>query len=128
MKEFENNAYFWQKVDATYLSGDFKLIYKKGSEHPKQAGLIFPADYGHIKALDSDDEVMIKVFKGSGSKRVESIVVCANILDKELNVIGLVGLSEAEEEDVLHFLNQNDFQKSIIIRRGKDIPAWAVVE
>ena len=33
MKEFENNAYFWQKVDTLYSSGDFKVTNKEGSNH-----------------------------------------------------------------------------------------------
>ena len=28
-KEFENNAYFWQKIDAAFISGDYKKVYEK---------------------------------------------------------------------------------------------------
>lgn len=125
MKEFENNAYFWQKVDSAYLSGDFKTIYKKGDVHPSHQDLVFPADYGHIN--NGGEDTAMRIFKGKGSK-AQSVVICANLLDKDLTAIVLVGLSETEEEDVLKFLNSTEFQKTIIIRRGKDIPSWAVVE
>lgn len=128
MKELENNAYFWQKLDALYLSGDFKIIYKKGSKHPKIHGLVFPCDYGHIETLSGDGQTSLKIMKGANTNKVQAIVVCANLLDKDVNVLALVGLNEKQEEEVLSFLNQNDFQKTVIVRRGKDIPNWAIVE
>ena len=128
MKELENNAYFWQKLDALYLSGDFKIIYKKGAKHPKIHGLVFPCDYGHIETLSGDGQTSLKIMKGANTNKVQAIVVYANLLDKDVNVLALVGLNEKQEEEVLSFLNQNDFQKTVIVRRGKDIPNWAIVE
>lgn len=128
MKELENNAYFWQKLDALFLSGDFKVMYKKGSKHPKIHGLVFPCDYGHIETLTGEGQTSMRVMKSSASNKVQAIVVCANLLDKDVNVVALVGLDEKEEEAVLSFLNQNDFQKTVIVRRGKEVPDWAIVE
>lgn len=128
MKELENNAYFWQKLDALYLSGDFKCLYKKGENHPKFHSLVFPCDYGHIETIAGDSQTSLKVLKGASSNKVQAMVICANLLDKDVNVLALVGLSEEEEEGVLTFLNQNDFQKTVIVRRGKDVPNWAIVE
>lgn len=128
MKELENNAYFWQKLDALFLSGDFKVIYKKGDEYPKIRGLVFPCDYGHIETLTGEGQTSLRVFKGANSNKVQAVVVSANLLDKDASVIAFVGLTDEEEETVLSFLNQNDFQKTIVVRRGKEIPDWAVVE
>ena len=127
VKEFENNAYFWQKVDAAYISGDYKTIYKKGTKHPNYPGLIFPADYGHISTNDDKLSAM-KAFKGEYNDKIEAIVVCANLLEKDLSAIVLIGLNEEEIEAVLRFLNSTEFQKAIIFRRGKEIPSWAIVE
>ena len=63
--------------------------------------------------------------KGKGTS-IDSVVICANILDKNLNVIALVGIEDEELNNVLEFLNSNDYQKTILVRRGKDIPDWAV--
>lgn len=128
MKEFENNAYFWQKVDTLYSFGDFKLVNKKGSKHLKYPSLKFPFDFGYIKTLDTDEENSMEVFKGDKSKKVEAIILCADILQKHFEVKVLVGLNEADQLEVLHFLNQTEFQKTVIIRRGKEIPSWAIVE
>ena len=126
MKEFQNNAYFWQKVDAAYMSGDYTTVYKKGTDHPAYPGLVFPCDYGHINSGDGDTSM--KAFKGTKNKKVEAIVVCANLLEKELNAILLIGLNEEEEIEVMKFLNSNEFQKAVILRRGNEIPPWAIIE
>lgn len=69
MKEFENNAYFWQKVDTLYSSGDFKLTNKKGSTHNIYPSLTYPCDYGYVKTLNSSNEMPMEVFKnGKGGK------------------------------------------------------------
>lgn len=126
MKEFENNAYFWQKVDTLFSSGDLKITNKKGSSHKSYPSLSYPCDYGYVKTLDSDTP--IEVFKSVNSNKVEAIALCADILNKRFEVKALVGLSEEEEESVLHFLNCTDYQKSVLVRRGKQIPSWSETE
>lgn len=129
MKEFENNAYFWQKLDALYLSGDFKIIYRKGQVHPRFPELIFPCDYGHIETIKKENEnaMSVRVLKGSGSS-VDGLVVVANVLDKEIEPILLVGLTEQENDEVLEFLNYHEHLKTVVIRRGNGVPDWAIQE
>ena len=126
MNEFENNAYFWQKVDTLYSSGDFKITCPKGSIHKDYPSLKYPCDYGVVKTLDSDTPM--EVFKSNSSKKVEGIALCADIVNKRFEVKTLVGLSEEETEAVLHFLNCTDYQKSVFIKRGKKIPTWSETE
>lgn len=126
-KDFENNAYFWQKVDAAYISGDFKIKYKRGSKHPAYSGLKFPVDYGHVSASD-DNKSIIKAFKSSHGNIVDAVVICANLIEKDLSAIALIGLDEKETLEVLQFLNKTDLQKAVIIKRGNNIPSWAEVE
>ncbi len=128
MNEFENNAYFWQKVDTLYSSGDFELVKKKGSKHDEHPSLTYPCDYGYVRTLNSDSEIPIEVYKSNNGKKVDAIVLCADILDKRFEVKTLVGLNEDEENAVLHFLNCTDYQKSVLIRRGKSIPIWGETE
>ena len=128
MKEFENNAYFWQKVDTLYNFGDLKIVVKKGTPHEKYPALIYPCDYGYVKTLDSDEEVSMEVYRGSKGRRIDALVICVDILMKHFEVKALLGLSEEEQEEVLRFLNQMDFQKTLVVRRGRDIPSWAVNE
>ena len=67
------------------------------------------------------------MFRGSlDSSAVEALVVCVDILKKDIEVKLLVGCTDEEELSILEFLNQTDFQKSVILRRGNDLPDWAV--
>lgn len=128
MKEFENNAYFWQKVDTLYSYGDFKLTNKKGTAHKNYPSLTYPVDFGYIKTIAQDADHPMEVFKADGGKRVDAIAVCADIISKNFELKALVGLNEEQIEEVLHFLNCTDLQKSVLIRRGKNIPSWAETE
>jgi len=128
MKEFENNAYFWQKVDTLYSSGDFKLKHAKGTPHKHYPSLLYPCDFGYVQTLDNDVETPMEVFKVEGGKKVDAITLCADILTKRFEVKALVGLTDEQMEEVLHFLNCTDYQKSVLIKRGKSIPNWSETE
>lgn len=128
MNEFENNAYFWQKVDTLYSSGDFKITNKKGTIHKNYPSLKYPCDFGYVKTINSDSDTPIEVFKSNGGKKVSAIALCADILNKKFEVKALVGLNDEELEAVLHFLNCTDYQKSVLIKRGKEIPSWGETE
>ena len=128
MKEFENSAYFWQKVDTLYSSGDFKVTNRKGSLHKMYPSLCYPCDFGYVKTLDSESDTTMEVFKSEQGKRVDALILCADIIDKRFEVKALVGLNDDECEEVLRFLNCTDYQKSVLLKRGKIIPAWAETE
>lgn len=125
MVEFENNAYFWQKVDTLFLSGNLDLTKKKGDVHPEFKNMVYPTDYGHLGEVKSAGELGISIYAGSGNRRqVTALIIAADILTKELDVKMLIGCNDEETEDVLRFLNQTDFQKTVLMRRGSIVPSW----
>lgn len=128
MKEFENSAYFWQKVDTLYSSGDFRLLHKKGDMHKAYPSLTYPCDYGYIETLATDSDMPMEVFKVNGGTGVDALILCADIINKRFEVKALVGLDEEQCEEVLHFLNCTDYQKSVLLRRGRQIPSWSETE
>ena len=101
---------------------------KKGTAHKNYPSLKYPVDYGFVRTISTDADSPMEVFKAEGGKRVEAIAVCADIISKSFEVKALVGLNDEQIEEVLHFLNCTDFQKSVLIRRGKSIPSWAETE
>ncbi|MBO7703861.1 MAG: Inorganic pyrophosphatase [Solobacterium sp.] len=124
MAQYENNAYFWQKLNTLYLSGTIKKARKKGETHPEFPNLIYPVDYAHLSDTNGLPEG-VSVYLGSLSHyTITGIVVAADILKKTLDVKILAGCTEQEEKDVLHFLNQTDYQKTVLIRKGNEIPSW----
>lgn len=126
MKNYENNAFFWQKVDSLYLSGTRKIIKKKGEVHDTFKNLVYPLDYARIEDMKSVSGHGVAVYLGSENRnKVSALVIAADILEKELDVKVLAGCTEEEIEEVLRYLNQTEFQKTVLIKRGIEIPDWS---
>lgn len=128
MASYENNAFFWQKLDTLFLSSGFSIARKKGDIHPNFANLIYPVDYGHVDDTKSISGEGVSLYAGSLNRnKITAVIVAADILAKELDVKLLVGCTDEEVEEVLRFLNQTDYQKTVLIRRGdsSSIPTWA---
>ena len=86
-------------------------------------------EYGHLEDTISTSSSGISVYLGTQSKsKVTGVVVAADILIKTIDIKILVGCNEQETYEVLHFLNQTDFQKTIFIRRGNAIPNWGLTD
>lgn len=129
MAAVENNAFFWQKIDTLYLSSKLEKIREKGEKHPEYGNLVYPVEYGRLKDTHTPDNEGIMVFKGSEkSNSVVAIIIAADILKKDLEAKLLVGCSQEEEDHILRFLNQTDYQKTILVRRGQEIPSWGLTD
>lgn len=128
MSDFTNNAFFWQKVDTIFFSNRFIITKNKNDRHDVYPNLIYPVEYGYLEDTCKPGNE-ISVYKGTkGSAIVDTLVVTADILNKDIEIKLLVGCTEEEEQQILHFLNQTDFQKSVLIRRGDEIPSWALTD
>ncbi len=124
MAEYENNAFFWQKLDTLYLSSNLTMTKRKGEVHDQFANLVYPVDYGRLEDTNGIVDG-VSVYIGSKSKSsITALVVAADILKKTLDVKILAGCTEEEVDDVLRYLNQTEFQKTVLIRRGNSIPSW----
>lgn len=124
MDNLLNNGYFWQKLDSLILSTNVIISQPKDSRHPKYPNMVYPVDYGYL-----EDTKEIKVFKGSEKRsKVDAVMVVADILKRDLDVKLMWGCNKEEEEEILRFINQTDYQKGILIRRGSEIPDWAITD
>ncbi|PKM64895.1 MAG: Inorganic pyrophosphatase [Firmicutes bacterium HGW-Firmicutes-20] len=129
MNGIENNAYFWQKLDTLFFSSKLVISRNKGDVHPKYHNLVYPVSYGYLEDTFNQEQEGIAVYRGSGlASSISTIVIAADILKKDIDVKLLVGCTQAEEEEILRFLNQTDFQKTILVRRGNTVPNWATTE
>lgn len=124
MQELLNNGYFWQKIDSIVSSSAYEITQEQGSHHPEYLNMVYPVSYGYFKDTDN-----IKFFKGSeGYKPVEAIMIVADILKRDLEVKVLWGCTQDEVERILQFINQTDYQKGILVRRGNELPEWAITD
>ena len=120
----ENNVFFWQKLDTMIMSGNYEKKFNKNEQHKKYPNLIYPLEFGYISSEMGDSKTAC--YKGSSGDECNSIIVSADILDGICIVQLLIGVSEKEEEDILIFLNQTQFQKTILVRRSNHIPSWSI--
>jgi len=129
MSQLENNAFFWQKLDTLYFSSSIIITQPAGSAHPQYGNLIYPVNYGYLSDTISQDETGISIYKGTlSANQVNTILVAADILKKDIEVKLLVGCSVQEEDAILRFTNQTDFQKTVLLRRGTEVPSWGFSE
>lgn len=129
MQELENNAFFWQKVDTLILSSSIKLSHPKGSAHPEYPAMIYPVDYGYLTDTTSTDSDPVHVYRGTKPlAQVNALVVSTDILKKDCVAKLLIGCTEEEMALIMRFMNQTEFQKTILVRRGNHVPAWASEE
>lgn len=126
MNTLENNAFFWQKLDTLFLSSKLVVDRPRATCHYKYSNLVYPVDYGYLSDTNGSDQAPVDVFKGTiKSNLVGAIVISADILKKDCEVKLLIGCTPEEEQEVLVFLNQTEFQKAIMVRRGNEVPEWA---
>ena len=65
------------------------------------------------------------MFKGTSTNTVvDTLIIAADILKKDIETKLLLSCTKQEELEILEFLNQSDFQKTIVIRRTNYIPSW----
>lgn len=126
MQELLNNALFWQKIDSLVYSSEIVIDRAKNTRHPMYHNLVYPVDYGYLKDTVSSDGQGVDIFVGSMHNRnIQGLIVACDILKKDIEIKLLYGCSESEEREILYFLNQTDFQKTILVRKGNEFPAWA---
>ena len=124
--ELCNNALFWQKIDTLFFSSEVVIERPKKTTHPLYANMVYPVDYGYLKDTGAVDNAGVDVFVGSEkSHSIEHIIVAADILKKDIEIKILYGCNEEEIAKILSFMNQTDFQKTILIKKGSEIPHWA---
>lgn len=123
MRIFENNAYFWQKIDTLNLSSQLVVKKEKGDSHHKHKELIYPLKLCSLE-IDNQDYNQLLAYVGSGGNEINAMVISTDILDKKIEVRLLIGVTLEEEEELMRFLDQTEFQKSILVRRENVIPYW----
>ena len=70
-------------------------------------------------------------------QKIDSLVLSTHVVisqeqgthhPKYLEVKLLLGCTPEEELEILRFINQTDYQKGILVRRGTELPDWAMTD
>ena len=129
MNAYENNAFFWQKLDTLYLSSRLVVDRPKGTCHYKFSNLIYPVDYGYLNDTSGSDQAPIDVFRGSNNTTlVQSVAVCADILKKDCEIKLLIDqlhnqkytFEELEKEGIRRVYDWEQI-RSILIKESEEV-------
>lgn len=117
--EYKNNAFFWQKVDS--------LIYSSEPELETRVVINkFNFKTGYFKSESNNEEKNLEFILGNHEqKKVDYLLIIADILKKKIRFKLLIGCFEDEAEALLISHNETDAQKAVLIKRGSEIPKWS---
>ena len=73
--------------------------------------------------IPEEKEMLAEIIKFYNKTADEIMTPRLDMEDIEIKII--LGCTSSEEEAILRFMNQTDFQKTIVVRRGNEIPAWS---
>ncbi|MEA4890374.1 MAG: inorganic pyrophosphatase [Clostridiaceae bacterium] len=115
----QNSDGFWQAVDALIAQSEIVIDRPKGTKHPR-FDFIYPLDYGYLEGTASPDGGGIDVWRGSLSGKVCDAIICTvDLLKKDSEIKIMIDCTEAEKAVAMHFHNDSEYMKGVMIRREK---------
>lgn len=108
---------FFLMVDR--IVGESKIVIDrpKGTRHPKIESIVYPLDYGYLEDTTSMDGGGIDLYKGTNGEVIDAVILTVDLIKRDSEVKILIGCSETEKLLALHFHNDNEYMKGILIRR-----------
>jgi inorganic pyrophosphatase len=115
----EYDKLFWEYLDKIVKFNEIIIDRPKGTKHPKYEKMVYIVDYGYIKNTKSMDGGGIDVFVCSDlNKDLDAIICIIDLLKKDSEIKLLLGCSENEKLDIYNFLNNSEYMKAIMVKRG----------
>jgi inorganic pyrophosphatase len=109
---------FWDKFESLVTNSEIIIDRPKGTAHPKYPAMIYPFDYGYLKDTSGGDGNEIDVWHGSKNENSLDAIVCTvDILKKDSEIKLLIGCTEAEQNEIVSFLNESQFMSAILVER-----------
>lgn len=112
------NPAFWQVLDELIAKSEIAIDRPKGTPHPRYPDLIYGVDYGYLEGTRSMDGGGIDVWRGtSADAELTAIMVTVDLVKRDSEIKLLIGMTEDEISYVVHFHNDSDQMKGLLIRR-----------
>jgi inorganic pyrophosphatase len=82
--------------------------------------MVYPLDYGCLNGTRSMDGGGIDIWRGSLSSPVCDTIICiVDLFKRDSEIKILLGCTEEEKSAILHFHNDSEFMKGLMIHRAK---------
>ncbi len=110
---------FWAILDQL-AEGEIVIDRPRGSEHPRQPGMIYPLDYGYLAGTTASDGDGIDVWLGSLAERGVTGVACtADAAKRDAEIKLLLGCTAEEMAAVQRFLNSHGLGCTVLSRPSR---------
>lgn len=114
----DRNAAFWTALVTLAAESEIVIDRPKGSAHPLYPSLIYPLDYGYLKATTAMDGDGIDIWRGSDmAGRIDAIMCIVDLVKRDSEIKILIGCTEEEKALVYQTHNETEFVKGILIDR-----------
>jgi len=113
----KTSADFWTRVDELVAGHALVIDRRKGSDHPRYPGWVYPLDYGYLVGSRSGDGEGIDVWVGSQPEAGVTGAICTVDLEQgDAEVKLLLGCTPAEIRTILAVHNQGA-QAAVLVAR-----------
>ncbi len=112
-----NNPAFWTALEQLINDSERVIDRPRGTAHPKFPHLIYPLDYGYLKDSRSMDGEGIDLWQGSGKQGLDAIICTVDLMKRDSEIKLLLNCTEEEKERILHFHNESEYMKGLLVRR-----------
>ena len=115
-----HDTLFWNTLDALAQAHQIVIDRPRGSEHPRQPGMVYPLDYGYLAGTTAGDGDGIDVWLGSlPERRMTGIACTADAHKRDLEIKLLLGCTAEEMGTVQRFLNSHGLGCVVISRPAR---------
>ncbi|NML75583.1 inorganic pyrophosphatase [Rhizobium sp. S-51] len=114
----DDEAAFWQALDALVAGARPIIDRPKGSTHPRYPAIVYPLDYGYLDGTTAIDGQGVDLWRGSlDAGAIVGAVCTVDLTKKDTELKLLIGCTSAEMEIVAGFYNDSAAMKALLLRR-----------
>ncbi|MHA7971177.1 hypothetical protein [Rhizobium sp. CAU 1783] len=114
----DDEAAFWQALDALVAGARLVVDRPKGSTHPRYPAIVYPLDYGFLDGTTAIDGQGVDLWRGSlDAGAIVGAVCTVDLTKKDTELKLMIGCTPAEMEIVAGFYNDSAAMKALLLRR-----------
>jgi F420 biosynthesis protein FbiB-like protein len=112
-------AEFWGYLDRLVADSRLVIDRPKGSQHPRYPSLTYPLDYGYLEGTTTVDGGGVDLWLGSLPERnLDAVVMTVDLHKRDAEIKLLLGCTDQEKLNLLHFQNGNSMRAILVSRLG----------
>lgn len=109
---------FWQALQALVRSSEIHIDRPAGSRHPHFPDMIYPLDYGYLRATHSNDRDNLDLWIGTRTDRsLDGVLLTVDPGKRESEIKLLLGCTEGDQLVIENFFARHGMAAWTILRK-----------